>query len=149
MIKTIRILGMGILLAGGLFAQNKSADESAIRTLIANYVDARERIDPQDTQKLFTENADQLVSTGEWRKGREKLVAGAMQSSRTAQGKRTITVETIRFLNADAAIVDGRYVIEAKEPSNTRRMWATFVVTRSGNDWQISAIRNMLPTNPQ
>lgn len=145
----MRLLLVLFAIFGSVFAQNQSASEQEIRKLIADYVDARERIDPGATQKLFTMDADQLVSTGEWRKGRDKLVAGAMQSSRSNEGKRTITVETIRFISPAIAIVDGKYEIAGKEPAQTRKMWATFVVKQTGSGWQISAIRNMLPTNPQ
>lgn len=114
--------------------------ESAIRELVQKYVDAREKIDPKATAALFTPDADQLVSSGEWRRGREALVKGAMASSRQNEGKRTITVETVRFLSSDVAIADSRYEI------GERRMWAT-IVCRRGSDgvWRIAAIRNMLP----
>jgi uncharacterized protein (TIGR02246 family) len=114
--------------------------ETAVRELVQKYVDAREKIDPKATEALFTTDADQLVSNGEWRRGREALVKGAMASSRQNEGKRTITVETVRVLSPDVAIADGRYEI------GDRKMWATIVCKR-GQDgvWRIAAIRNMLP----
>jgi len=44
--------------------------------VVAKYVDARERIDPKAVEPLFTSDADQLVSSGEWRRGREAVVRG-------------------------------------------------------------------------
>ncbi len=143
----IRFILTGLILVTAVSAQTN--DEMAIRDLISKYVDAREKIDPAATQDLFTEEADQLVSTGEWRKGRDKLVAGAMQSSRTSQGKRTITADTIRLITPTVAIVDGPYTIEASGTSPVRKMRATFVVVKNEKGWQISAIRNMLPTSNQ
>src|SRR5881397_1421279 len=84
-------------------------DEAAIRELVRRYVDARERIDPQAVAALFTSDADQLVSSGQWRKGRDEVVRGTMASSRSTGGHRTITVESVRFLSPDVAIADGRY----------------------------------------
>ena len=73
---------------------NSSAnDEAAIRAVVQKYVDARERIDPKVVEQLFTADADQLVSSGEWRKGRDAVVKGTMASSSSTGGKRTITVE--------------------------------------------------------
>ena len=46
---------------------------------------------------LFTSDADQLVSSGEWRRGRDELVKGTLASSQRTGGNRTITLETIRF----------------------------------------------------
>ncbi|HEY1949422.1 MAG TPA: hypothetical protein VGG97_20610, partial [Bryobacteraceae bacterium] len=45
------------------------ADRAAIRKIVQEYVDAREKQDPKAVEALFTSDADQLVSSGEWRKG--------------------------------------------------------------------------------
>ncbi|MFN7927706.1 MAG: SgcJ/EcaC family oxidoreductase [Blastocatellia bacterium] len=128
---------------------NSSAnDEAAIRAVVQKYVDARERIDPKAVEQLFTADADQLVSSGEWRKGREAVVKGTMASSTSTGGKRTITVETVRFLTSDVAIADGRYELTGLAGGTTRSMWSTFVFKKMGKDWRISAIRNMLPAAP-
>ncbi|MDX2041932.1 MAG: SgcJ/EcaC family oxidoreductase [Acidobacteriota bacterium] len=140
-----------VLAAVGL-AQTKSdkrsKDETAIREVVAKYVDARERIDPKATEALFTADADQLVSSGEWRKGREAVVSGSMASSRNSGGKRTITLESVRFLSSDVAIADGRYELTGQPGGTNRSMWATLVLKREGKTWRITAIRNMLPAVP-
>lgn len=127
------------------FAWPWADDETAIRALVANYVDAREKIDPKAVEDLFTEDADQLVSSGEWRRGRPALVQGTMASSRNNSGRRTVTVETIRMISSDVAIADGRYEIAPADGGEPRRMWSTFVMKRTAKGWRIAAIRNMLP----
>lgn len=123
-------------------------DEVEIRALVAKYVDARERIDPRTVEDLFTEDADQLVSSGEWRKGRDAVVRGTMESSRRSAGKRTITVESIRMLAENAAIVDGRYELTGLAGGATRSMWTTLLMKRNEKGWRIAGIRNMLPAAP-
>ncbi|MDX2032152.1 MAG: SgcJ/EcaC family oxidoreductase [Blastocatellia bacterium] len=123
-------------------------DEAAIREVVKQYVDARERIDPKAVEQLFTSDADQLVSSGEWRKGREAVVRGTMASSNSTGGKRTITVESVRFLAPDVAIADGRYELTGLAGGATRSMWTTLVLKRMGKEWRIAAIRNMLPAAP-
>lgn len=125
-----------------------SGDEKQIRELVARYVDAREKIDPQAVAPLFTPEADQLVSSGEWRRGRAALVEGTMASSRRNSGHRSITIETIRFLTPEIAIVDGRYELAGSNGTETRKMWSTLIVQRTGSEWQIAGIRNMLPAAP-
>lgn len=120
-------------------------DEAAIRAVVGKYVEARERIDPQAVEQLFTSDADQLVSSGEWRKGREAVVRGTMASSGNTGGKRTITVESVRFITPEVAIADGRYELTGLAGGATRSMWTTLVLKRTGKDWRITAIRNMLP----
>lgn len=131
-----------------LFAQAPSGgagDESAIRDVVKKYVDARDRKDPQSIEALFTSDADQLVSSGEWRKGRPAVVRGTLASSQSMAGKRTITVESIRFVGAGVALVDGRYEIAPVADGESRRMWTMLLLTRGADGWRISAIRNMLP----
>jgi uncharacterized protein (TIGR02246 family) len=107
-------------------------------------VDARENLDPKAVEALFTSDADQLVSSGEWRRGREAVVRGTQGSSERNPGTRTITADTIRFLSSNVAIADGPYIIKSAAGSE-RRMWTTFVMKRGAEGWRIAAIRNMLP----
>lgn len=124
------------------------ADEASLRDLVRRYVAAREARDPAAVRVLFTENADQLVSSGEWRRGREALVTGTMASSAATGGTRSIEVETIRMMGLDVALVDGRYVISGLPGGGARHMWSSFVMVRESGTWKIAAIRNMAPTAP-
>jgi uncharacterized protein (TIGR02246 family) len=123
-------------------------DDAAIREVVSKYVDARERIDPKAVEELFTSDADQLVSSGEWRRGREAVVRGTMASSNRTGGKRTIAVESVRLVTPDVAIADGRYELTGLAGGATRSMWTTLVLKRTEKGWRISAIRNMLPAAP-
>lgn len=127
-----------LTLAGG-FLCAQSADEAAVREVVRKYVDARDHPDARTLEALFTADADQLVSSGQWRKGREDVVRGTVASSKNETGKRTITVESVRFLAPGVALADGRYEI------GDRKMWTSLLITREGATWKIAAIRNMLP----
>ena len=69
--------------------------------MVRRYVAAREARDPKAIEALFTADADQLVSSGEWRRGRDAVVKGTLASSAATGGSRTITVETVRMLGPD------------------------------------------------
>ncbi|NBO64200.1 MAG: SgcJ/EcaC family oxidoreductase [Acidobacteria bacterium] len=131
-----------------LVPQPNSRYEKEIRELIARYVEAREKVDSLAVESLFTSEADQLVSSGEWRRGRTALVEGTKSSSRRNSGHRSITIEQIRFLSSQIAIVDGRYELAGQNGAATRKMWSTLIVQRLNNRWHITAIRNMLPALP-
>lgn len=123
-----------------------AADQSAaIRAAVQQYVDVRDHPDPQALERLFTEDADQLVSSGEWRKGRSAVVKGTIAASQRETGKRTITIESIRFLAKSVAIADGRYDLLDAAGQPTRRMWTSIILTRDHSGWHIAAVRNMLP----
>jgi uncharacterized protein (TIGR02246 family) len=120
-----------------------SVDEQAVRDVVRQYVNARELKDPKAIEALFTEDADQHTTGGEWRRGRAQIVPGTLESSTRNPGTRRITVDTVRFITADVAIADGPYEIA------TRRMWTTIVLKREAGVWRIAAIRNMVPTGGQ
>ena len=128
---------------------SSSHDETAVREIVRKYVDAREKRDPKLLDALFTADADQLTTSGEWRKGRDSVVKGGLASSQANPGSRQIAIEVVRFTAPGVAIADGRYEISGAAGAAPRRMRTTFVVVRSGaGDWRIAAIRNMAPTDP-
>jgi uncharacterized protein (TIGR02246 family) len=132
------------ILSLSLSAQ-RPADDDAIREIVKKYVDARDQKDPVAVEALFTSDADQLVSSGEWRKGRGNVVKGTMASSQSNSGKRTIVVESIRYVAPGVGLADGRYEISGMAGGDSRKMWTSLVLTRGTSGWQIAAIRNMLP----
>ncbi len=133
-----------VLFAVTLAAQSPARDAPIIQ-IVADYNSARDSQDPQAIEKLFTDDADQLVSTGVWRRGKDTLVKGMLASSAGNPGDRTITVDTVRFVTADVALADARYEIAASANQAARKMWSTFLVVKKPDGWRIAAIRNMLP----
>jgi len=151
----VRIIPIAVavcVVSGALAAQApapavSNPDDRAVREVVRRYVEAREARDAKAVVALFTAEADQLVSSGEWRQGREQVVTGSLASSAQNSGKRTIDVERVRLVSQDVAIADGRYAITGGEAGD-RRMWSTFVMVKEAGTWRIAAIRNMLPAPP-
>jgi uncharacterized protein (TIGR02246 family) len=134
-----------LLAAPALHAQAPvpaSADETAVRTLIQNYVNARDARDPSAIEALFTADADQYTTAGEWRRGRAQVVPGTAESTKQNPGDRSITVASVRFVTPDVAIADGSYDIVG----SAVKRWTTMVLEREAGVWRITAIRNMVPT---
>jgi uncharacterized protein (TIGR02246 family) len=145
----LRCIAVGLALGSTLLAAQgpRTADEASVRELVRQYVNARELKDAARIGVLFTADADQHTTAGEWRRGRDAIVPGALASSGRNPGRRSITVESVRFVTPDVAIADGPYTIAAD--GGTRRMWATIVAVRQAGTWRIAAIRNMVPTGSQ
>jgi len=142
-----RLIFLAVAFLPALPAQPAN-DEAAVKAVVARYVDAREKRDAAAIEALFTSDADQLVSSGEWRKGREAVVRGTLASSESTGGRRTITIESVRFVGSGVAVADGRYEISGMAGGQSRHMWSSFVMTRGPDGWRIAAIRNMLPAQP-
>jgi uncharacterized protein (TIGR02246 family) len=141
----MRFLMFAAVLASPALAQTP-ADETAVRDLVTKYMDARDKRDPEAIRALFTEDADQFTTGGEWRRGRDNLVRGTIESSTRNPGTRRITVETVRFPTTGVAIVDGGYTITNPQGGAPRSMWTTLVMTKGSAGWRIAAIRNAAPT---
>jgi len=117
-----------------------------ITALIDAYSDAREKQDRNLLEGILSAEVDQLTSSGEWRKGKEGSMQGMGRSSQANPGTRTLSVQNIRLLGPQVALVDARYDIRSPQ-GVTRNMWSTFMVVQADGKWRISAIRNMLPTS--
>ncbi len=118
---------------------SQGPEEAAVRAVVAKYVDARESKDPAAIGALFTDDADQFNSAGEWRRGRDAIVKGTLQSSQRNTGSRSIAIKAIRFPAPGVAVADGEYGI------GEQRLWTTLVLARQGDTWRIAAIRNSSP----
>ena len=141
-------LAFSLVLLGGRLASAQAgaaAGDAAIRDVVKKYENARNVPDANAVAALFTADSDQLVSTGEWRKGRDAVVRGTMASSGSSGGKRTLTVESVRYLAPDVAIADARYDLAGLAGGQERHLWSTFLLARTPDGWRIAAIRNMLP----
>ena len=122
-------------------AQPPAADEAAVRDIVRRYTQARELKDPAAIEALFTADADQYTSSGEWRRGMAQMVKGMLETSARNPGTRAIAIAAVRFVTPDVAIVDGEY----KTGADTRPLWTTLTVVRDGKAWKIAAIRNIAP----
>ena len=146
---TPSLIALGLLAGTDQAVGDRAKDNGAVRDVVRQYVDAREARDPKAVSALFTADADQLVSSGEWRKGRDQVVKGGLASSAASSGKRTISVQFVRFVGKDVAIADGPYeIVGAAAGGENRKMWTSFVMMRGAGGWRIAAIRNMLPAPP-
>ncbi len=116
-------------------------------SLIDKYSEAREKRDTILLRSILATDIDQLVSNGEWRQGIDASVKGMLNSSASNPGTRALTIDKMRMLGPDNAIVDCRYEIQNAD-GKPRRMWSTFILIASQGNWKISAIRNMLPAAP-
>src|SRR5687768_17067682 len=133
--------------ASFLYGQNIAPTEKQrkdISTLIDQYSQARENKDTVLLKKILTPDIDQLVSNGEWRTGMKSAVQGMLRSSAATPGTRTLTIDKIRLLNLNCAVVDCKYEIQNAD-GTPRKMWSTFIVVSDKEVWKISGIRNMLP----
>jgi uncharacterized protein (TIGR02246 family) len=143
------LLGVSLLAAmQGALAQGAehAADEKTIKAVIQEFLDARDANDEKRVSGVLTADADQQQTSGETRRGRDAVVKGSLSTQQGTGGKRTIAVESIRFIAADVALADGRYDSVGRADGSDLHMLTAIVLRREGGAWKIAAIRNMEPS---
>jgi uncharacterized protein (TIGR02246 family) len=137
--------GLGVAAQGN----DRAADEAAIRDVIQAFLDTREKNDAAGLAALLTADVDQRQTSGNMRSGREAVVSGSLSTQQSTGGRRTISVDSLRFVGPDVAIADGRYDSLGRADGTDQRMLTSMVLRREGGAWKIAAIRNAVPTQPQ
>lgn len=122
-------------------------DDAAVRRIIQQHDDARNRGDWKGLGQLFTDNAEQLTSSGEWRRGRAQIEKGSEQATTTTYkgGKYVTKVETVRTIAPGVAIADAAFEIQ-NIGGSSRKGHTTYVLVKDGSAWRIAASRSMVPT---
>ena len=122
--------------------QDRSADEAAIRTLLAaNEASANQR-DAAGVAATFAPDGDIWIVGGPRVSGRTEIRRSEEEFYR-APGFREwrVTIDTIRFLSPDVAVVETT-TITTLATSETRGQ-ASWVVARRDGAWKIAAVRVM------
>lgn len=140
---TVLVLTLSLVTAQ---ERSMSDDDAAIRRVIQQQDEARERGDWKALGQLFTEDADWLTSTGEWRKGRAQIEKSVAQAGRTTYkgGSYATTVESVRLMTPTVAMVDTVFEI-ANIDGGSRKGHRAYVLVKSGKTWLIAANRSMVP----
>jgi uncharacterized protein (TIGR02246 family) len=137
-----------ILIAVPVLAQPPGGDDAAVRAVIRQHDETRNRGDFKALAQLFTADAEQHTSAGEWRRGRAEIEKNVAQIMATTYkgGKYTTKVDTVRMLTPTVAIVDGAFEISNIGGGGRRMGHSTYVLVKDGQQWRIAAVRSMVPT---
>ena len=123
-----------------------SADEKAIKGVIQAFLDKRDANDAAGLGALLAADVDQQQTSGATRRGRDAVVTGSLSTQSSTGGKRTIAIDSVRFVAPDVALADGRYDSVGRADGTDRHMLTSIVLRREAGAWKIAAIRNMLPS---
>ncbi len=126
--------------AAPLAAQDRAADEAAIRAHAVAVENAINKRDAAALVALFTPDGDEIIGDGPRLVGREAMrqAQEARLAQRSPTMRFTLEVTGIRFLGQDIAIVEttARF---SEGPIRANR--GTWVSVRHGGKWLIAALR--------
>jgi uncharacterized protein (TIGR02246 family) len=115
----------------------KDGEEKAIRSLIAGMAEAWKKHDVKSYMSRFTDDGDVVSRFGQRHKGRDKATEQFNELHKSAfrdrLAERVSTVESVRFITSDVALVHER----CKE-SEGESMW-TYVVSKKEGEWKVES----------
>ncbi|HKY03263.1 MAG TPA: SgcJ/EcaC family oxidoreductase, partial [Blastocatellia bacterium] len=127
-------------------SSSRAADEAEIRSLVTQLQEAWNKGDGKAFAEPFAEDADYVVVNGMYVKGRTVIGQGHQRIFDTIykNSHNTGTVERIRFLRDDVAVVHVEWLLKRTENGAAReaRARATLVVTKDKGRWSIAAFHN-------
>jgi uncharacterized protein (TIGR02246 family) len=126
---------------------SQSDDQAAIRRVVERFDETRNSGDWKGFAALFAKDADQLISSGTWRKGPEDIAKGMQEITSTTYKGAThkTTADRVRMLAPGIAISDGTFTITNIAGGGGRTGLVTMVLMKDGGEWRIAAARSMVP----
>jgi uncharacterized protein (TIGR02246 family) len=137
---------------GATRAADAGTDEAAIRAVFTSFTRSWDQPGMPGFEALFTADADFVVITGRWLKGRDEIVRYHRELLQgTYAGSRSLPMSaTVRLLTSDIAVAHvasgARYTRDGVEYLRTGLATAT-LVKREGR-WLITAFHNTLTSGP-
>lgn len=118
-----------------------AADEAAVRALAEQYQQAFNANDVKKTADVYAQNAVFVDTSGKAWEGRaeiEKQLAGGDNPS--ARPRLTLTVQGVRFIKPDVALMRGSSMVEGGDvpPGQGAGHWAV-VCMKIGGQWKVVA----------
>jgi uncharacterized protein (TIGR02246 family) len=116
-------------------AQDRGADEAAIRAQILANETASNKRDAAGVAATYSVDADLIVGAASRVSGREAIRRAVESGWSTMPGKVSLTVDSIRFLSADTALA------EVRGQLGDIKNRATFIMVRRDANWLAGAVR--------
>jgi uncharacterized protein (TIGR02246 family) len=146
--RNLSIVLLLVALAPTVWTAGQAGDEPSIRKVLQQYDETRNRGDWKAYGALFIPDADQLTSSGTWRRGTTEIMKSTADITATTYkgGKYTTTVDRVRVIAPTVALVDGAFEISNLAGGGTRKGLISMVLVKDGGQWRVAATRSMVPT---
>ena len=125
--------------ASTLLAQSvKSEDETAIRDQLALFYEGWNTHDAEKMVSVYADDIDHINAFGRWNKGKQAIKEDIIQfhAGPGKNSQKTYTIEKIKFLKPDVAIVQVRSI-------STVGNIGTYVFSKESGKWLVVSFTNV------
>lgn len=131
------------LLAAAPGAQ-PSADEAAVRAVLARFYDGWNSHDIDKMVSAYADDIDHINVFGEWHKGHAQIRQDLtlLHNGPARPGIKVPTIEKIRFLGPAVAVAQ----VSSKSPAGPNL--GTYVLEKRSAGWLVVSFTNVVPTTP-
>ena len=145
------LIAFSALIISPTFAQNNSSDEMAIKKVIQQQGDARNKYDWETLSSYFTDDGILINPVGQFWKGRNEILTQLKSLSACCLEPTSSKsdVKNIRFLSPDIPIVyieetliankDFDLPFHKYKKGDTDYNWKTDVFIKKNNEWKITS----------
>jgi len=145
----LSIASLGMVYA----VQTGQSDEDAIRHMVTEAVSRLNRNDARAIRELWDENADYVSVGGKLIRGRQAMEDFFAAMPKEGGGIQTATIEQVRFITPDLAIVDGSWTITGALDASGRPLppiegRGLEIVQKKQSRWRFVATREMVVWKP-
>ena len=127
-------------------SKGTSEDENAIRKVMSDATEAFNRHEGKLTPAGYSDDFDAVIANGVRVAGKPDLGEGFKTYLRNA--RKMETVQRIRFIRPDVAVVDGAFEFTGTDIKPDPKGLETVVLSKESGRWVMTALRTMIPATP-
>ncbi len=130
-------------------AQNDAQKEQDVRKVLANFVDIWNRSEVKTSfGKLFTSDADFVVLSGTYLKGRDEIVAHHTKIRTGIHGDSHLVWNPVRVKFIRPEVATAEVATEITFGGEKRNTFATIVLVQENSQWLIASMENTMVWGP-